>query len=732
VKSRVFLASVVACLALAWGTPVLASPEDVPPPSSASLAVPPTDDVFLFVRPAYPDAPQTTPRGTEKTSLVALFEQLDARGGTWYRGEDNEVGRLAWGESYVLLAYLEMYDATGETRYLDAFVTHADDVLARTDETLGVTDWAGRSGPVWRAGARYGFAYQALRAGDGSVIGTLTACRSGLNDQTYVSVLRGSRAGTFSLLLTNGGWGVREEFNDLSPSSSSTAWWVRALGSRSRLVKAASSRPAGDRALPLLSSPATFTPYRISYPVHSGLLALPLARFARVVSGDATLGAAYGTAAARYLTAAERALASHEPQWVQEGDAGYYRAEPGSPWLLDGVGLPYNQNLAVGRAFLELWRATGTEAHRARALAIGRHFKAGLSTTRERGYVWRYWWGQAYTGWSAGSSPSSNTPVYAGMRGWEDVGHAAVDVDFVCDVADVPSGLDDQFTDADVARLANTLNLQMRSGSLFLNKVRDGSTALQQNSRLMAARWMNVGHVSRDTFDALVPVVRNDLLEVDPFGQGLYAAALAAAVEKGYERDPGSRAATAPAVRLVRPGVRVPRGWVAAEAACGPTAVATELYIDGRSPWGLREVGPGSWLVDTRALKGGYHRFEVVTRDAIGRARRASRLVAVPELLSRPALVTRMPIRGAAATLTGLLTPVHSGPAVVQIRLHILRGGVWRYRGTLRAVVPPGLVRYRVGFVPSEAGRWLARASHEHPRGSVGTSPVREFRVAPR
>lgn len=704
------------------------------------MAVSPADDVFLFVPPVSPEPvsprtpipPRITPPGAETTSLVALFDQVDARGGNWYRGEDNEVGRLAWGESYVLLAYMEMYDATGETRYLDAFLTHAEDVLAKTDEALGVTDWRGRSGPVWRSGARYGFAYRQLEVSGGSVIGTLTACASGKNDQTYVSVVRGSRSGTFTLRFTNAGYGRLEELKDLSPDSRSTAWWVRAVNGRSRLVKAAGSRPAGDRTLPRLSSPTTFTPYRIAYPVHSGLIALPLARFARVVGADPALQATYGAAAARYLTAAGRAMDFHEPQWVATGDAGYYRAEPGSPWLLDGVGLPYNQNLGVGRAFIELWRATGQEAYRARALAIGRHFKAALATTHENGYVWHYWWGQAYTGWDAAHSPSVNTPVYAGMRAWEDVGHAAVDVDFVCDVADVATGLDDLFTDADVARMANTLNLQMRQGSLFLNKVRGGTGAIQHNNRLMAARWMSVGHVSRDAFDALALVVRKDLSGIDPFGQGLYAAALAAAVEAGYARDPVSRAATAPAVGLVRPSGRVPLGWVVVEATSGPAAVATPLYVDGRTPGGLREVGPGSWLVDTRTLKGGHRRFEVVARDALGRARRASRLVVVPETLSRPGVVTAAPARGATTTLTGLLTPVHASPAIVSVRLFRLEGGVWRHRRIVRVPVVPGRVRYRVGVVLPQAGRWLVRASHEHPRGVVGTSPGRVFWVAAR
>ncbi len=62
----------------------------------------------------------------------------------------NEEGRLGWGESYVMMGFVSMYEATGQTAYLDRLVNHFDAVLANRDDRLGVTDEIrGRVMPAW-------------------------------------------------------------------------------------------------------------------------------------------------------------------------------------------------------------------------------------------------------------------------------------------------------------------------------------------------------------------------------------------------------------------------------------------------------------------------------------------------------------------------------------------------------------------------------------------------------
>lgn len=88
--------------------------------------------------------------------LEQLFVKLDTgNNGNWYKDSNNESGVLAWDESYVMRSYLEMYEATGKTKYLDKFIVHADSVLKQRDSVRGVKDYRGLSLPAWSAGKRY-------------------------------------------------------------------------------------------------------------------------------------------------------------------------------------------------------------------------------------------------------------------------------------------------------------------------------------------------------------------------------------------------------------------------------------------------------------------------------------------------------------------------------------------------------------------------------------------------
>ncbi|NLF09634.1 MAG: hypothetical protein GX594_16885 [Pirellulaceae bacterium] len=57
-----------------------------------------------------------------------------------YYGITNEDGLLGWGESYAMMGFVSMYEAIGQTAYLDRLVTHFDAVLSNRDDQLGVAD----------------------------------------------------------------------------------------------------------------------------------------------------------------------------------------------------------------------------------------------------------------------------------------------------------------------------------------------------------------------------------------------------------------------------------------------------------------------------------------------------------------------------------------------------------------------------------------------------------------
>ncbi|HHV72397.1 MAG TPA: GyrI-like domain-containing protein, partial [Clostridia bacterium] len=86
--------------------------------------------------------------------LRQIFDTMDKRtnGGNWYKNNNNESNILSWNQSYVMASYVTMYEATGDTYYLDRFIDHADSVLKTRDSVRGVKDYRGLSTPSWRTG----------------------------------------------------------------------------------------------------------------------------------------------------------------------------------------------------------------------------------------------------------------------------------------------------------------------------------------------------------------------------------------------------------------------------------------------------------------------------------------------------------------------------------------------------------------------------------------------------
>ena len=70
-----------------------------------------------------------------RSEWITQFDTLDAsvNSGLGYSAYDDS-STLAWAESYILRAYLNMYEGTGDTDYLDAFVTHMDTIVGNMDD----------------------------------------------------------------------------------------------------------------------------------------------------------------------------------------------------------------------------------------------------------------------------------------------------------------------------------------------------------------------------------------------------------------------------------------------------------------------------------------------------------------------------------------------------------------------------------------------------------------------
>lgn len=171
--------------------------------------------------------------------------------------------------------------------------------------------------------------------------------------------------------------------------------------------------------------------------VHTGMVCLGPAELMNLL-GTHPSAAIDGARIHRVLAALEAAVAHHDQEWRwgPRPDEGYY--------VDQGIGLlPLNQQNALGLVMLELHRATGKRSYRERAAALARFFRNRLRTEPSVAYSWSY------------------QPGIEGNRsGFEDISHAAINVQFAVRCAE--AGL--VFTRGDLRRFAATYRLAVRRG----------------------------------------------------------------------------------------------------------------------------------------------------------------------------------------------------------------------------------------------------------------------------
>ncbi|MEP0841153.1 MAG: heparinase II/III family protein, partial [Phycisphaerae bacterium] len=202
---------------------------------------------------------------------------------------------------------------------------------------------------------------------------------------------------------------------------------------------------------------------RYVWAVHTGMIAEPLARFAGVVRSEPALKAVFGAKADAYLAVARKAAAVHDSDFVEgprEGE-GHLLIQYSNQIA------PLNMQNALGRAWLRIDDATGTTEHRERVVKLARFFRNRLRTTEDGASAWEY-----------------RPPLDSAGTGFEDISHAAINVDFL--VLCREHGL--VFTDEDIRRVEKTLLTRVfrPDGSLADNV---GGTGGVNRHRAQVLRW---------------------------------------------------------------------------------------------------------------------------------------------------------------------------------------------------------------------------------------------------
>lgn len=132
------------------------------------------------------------------------------------------------------------------------------------------------------------------------------------------------------------------------------------------------------------------------------------------------------------LRMAEQAYDYYEEDWNAVDECYHFRK--GTPYHVDGVILPFNQQNAFACMLIELYKATGEEKYKERCTALAENFAKEITLTEDGRSVWYYWPRVFYAGWEEEDDISTNTPQRAAMTegvAYEDISHSAINAAFI-------------------------------------------------------------------------------------------------------------------------------------------------------------------------------------------------------------------------------------------------------------------------------------------------------------
>jgi hypothetical protein len=452
---------------------------------------------------------------TSRADFDRFLADFAASGAIGQPSDNNETGALAWGQAYVLLALVRMYETTNDTVYLDRLVENIDSVLEQRDQARGVADYRGVSGPVWRAMGNYTAATATLKNAAGHPLLQVRSAQGSVADHASVEVQAGTSPESFTLVLrpynnpavtladvnfdtTSSQYFFKRVYLDVY--NPTTRWSVRDL------------RPdhAVFGGLPLLGA-TTLQQAPFVFAVHTGQLTYPIASFVRIVYQNSALrrNPTYRAKANAYLAAVEDAIAFHSREYVP-GKNGAYKWVKESPVPCDGSNQPLNQSNMLGATAAELFRATGSAGHRTRVRELGTMMRASM-TVADNAYKWTYWplYSAVYNGMSAtgylSRDISSYTQTIPASKGTEDISHGALNLEFM--TAAYRTRLAGTFTTADMRRLAATYTHNIAVGSTEAHQNVDGSGTATSNLNQIP-RWMPAAEWDPAVFTHALAVTR--------------------------------------------------------------------------------------------------------------------------------------------------------------------------------------------------------------------------------
>ena len=419
--------------------------------------------VLLGLIAAVQTSPAAEAGAFTRAHADALIARLPAED-PWLKRPDGST--LAWGESHLLHALVDLFEATDDPRYLEEAARRGDQLLAHRDDRRGARDGSGQSRPAWSMADKYVVAEGTLPDSAGQPALQLRSIRSSHNHLTRIEVVP-EAGGRFTLKLANDQFRRTEEFAGLSLDPQDARFVTKAVNAP---LTGRATRPGHHThhsalvfvtippgAKPPAGGSITLRPIPLAFGGYVGVIYHPLLRLAELVRARPEL-APLRPAADRFVQAAEESYADLARRLWRDGpgpgEGFYLSCERGESFPYDNIGLPMNYLGRHTATELALHRLTGRPEYRARAERMARLFQRRLKHhTRHDLYSWLYWYEPATEGWKPEQSPSVNTPYLPPNRAVEDVSHGVLDVALAVSAAQ--AGV--VFERRDLERFARTL-----------------------------------------------------------------------------------------------------------------------------------------------------------------------------------------------------------------------------------------------------------------------------------
>ena len=425
----------------------------------------------------------------------------------WFANRD--ASQLAWGESATLNAIVDMYEATGDPKYLRAVVQRGDRMLSHRDDRRGVKDWSGTVRKAWSMGYNYTAAEGVLKDSDGRPSIRIRSTPYSYNNRTQVEVTL--TADTFTLRVVNPFWNRSETFSGLSLEPDSPRYIEKIINTPAPSPNASAGEcteisqlvrvfPVGAKPDVPATQAVALKPLPLAYVGYLGIIYYPLLRFAEIVKDGSGL-AEFLPAADWFVKAADESYEEARDHW-RDGpgmDEGYYiTCKRGGPFPYDNLPEPFNYLGMHVSSELALHRLTGKAFYMDHARRMANLFKNRLNLVDDR-YVWYYWYEPLNTGYSREDDVSDNYPVMPPKPSIEDVSHATLSIQLVLNAR--RAGV--VFDKTDVRRMANTFlkNVYVPGEARFNGRV-DGSRTSEKFEMAAVTGWLPLAEADPAVYEA--------------------------------------------------------------------------------------------------------------------------------------------------------------------------------------------------------------------------------------